>query len=163
MSVLLLSLGAIRKIVLDRLHDLDLETVNCPLGTEENDNHVPILVSKQISSKDRVIVYFGERNADLGILSWRVIGEEGVNHGSLVDFVKAALTGPAPTAKDTAPGIIIANPCQLLWYRGGSRAVSQLEWLEGLPKPSAVHEAMRIDPVKNTIPGNKDYREHVHY
>jgi hypothetical protein len=91
-----------------------------------------------------------------------VVGEEGVRHGSLIDFVNAVSNTASPKAADS-PGIIIANPCQLLWYRGGLRAVSQLEWLEGLPKQSAVHEPMRIDPVKNTIPGNKDYREHVKY
>lgn len=153
---------AVCKIVRDRLFKLGIETVRLPLGAGETDKHVPILISKDIATKDRVIVFFGERHAQPGILSWRVIGEEGIKVGSLEDFVTAALFAPAPTGQAAAPGIIIANPCQLLWYRGGSRAVSDSEWLN-LPRASAVHEAFRIDEVKNKISGHRDYREHVRY
>ena len=91
----------------------------------------------------------------------------------MCEFIKAVSSTPAllstPT-KDGAtgarspstPGIIVANPCQLLWYRGGSRAVSNYEWLT-LPRPSAVHDALRVDAVKNRIPGHHDYEEHVRY
>jgi hypothetical protein len=61
-----------------------------------------------------------------------------------------------------APGLIIANPCQLLWYRAGGRAVSNYEW-NTLPRPSAVHAAPRVDRVRNRIAGNGDYEEHVAY
>ena len=40
--------------------------------------------------------------------------------------------------------------------------MSWLEWLS-LPRPSAVHEAYRVDPMKNKIPGNKDSEAHVAY
>jgi hypothetical protein len=153
---------AVYKIIRDRLFKLGLEPVRLPLGAGPNDNHVPILVSKDISTKDRVIVFFGERDSEPGILSWRVIGEEGIKYGSLVEFVTAALYSPTPTPTSQAPGIIIANPCQLLWYRGGARAVSPSEWLN-LPRASAVHEAFRVDDVKNRIPRNRDYKEHVSY
>jgi hypothetical protein len=162
-----------------RLLDLGFETVRLPLGAGEQENHLPILVSEGIATKDRVIIIFGGRNAEPGILSWRAIGEEGIRHGSLVEFAKAALSASAPVASFTStpaenatenitistvntPGIIIANPCQLLWYRGGSRAVSNYEWL-CLPRPTAVHDAPRVDGVKNRIPGNHDYVEHVQY
>jgi hypothetical protein len=153
---------AVLKIIQDRLRVLGLETVRLPLGAGENDKHVPILVSKDIQTKDRVIVFLGERQMEPGVLSWRVIGEAGVRHGSLVDFVDAVLNGPTPTAQHSSPGIIVANPCQLLWFRGGSRAVSHNEWMD-LPRPTAVSEAMRQDRVKNYIEHNRDYREHVHY
>ncbi|KAL2426083.1 hypothetical protein ABEF95_010706 [Exophiala dermatitidis] len=153
---------AVRKIVQDRLFELGIETVRLPLGAGETDQHLPILVSKDISTKDRVIVFFGERGFEPGILSWRVIGDEGIKVGSVEELVKAALFSPMPTSQNTVPGVVIANPCQLLWYRGGSRAVSPAEWL-CLPRPSAVHEPFRVDEVKNKIPGNKDYREHVSY
>ncbi|KIX06176.1 uncharacterized protein Z518_04150 [Rhinocladiella mackenziei CBS 650.93] len=154
--------AAVRKIIRHRLFELALETVRIPLGASEGENHVPILVSKDIGTKDRVIVFFGERAYEPGLLSWRVIGEEGIKVGSLLDFVGAALFGPTPTSQHAGPGIVIANPCQLLWYRGGARAVSSNEWLN-LPRESAVHEAFRVDEVKNKIPGNRNYEEHVHY
>jgi hypothetical protein len=40
--------------------------------------------------------------------------------------------------------------------------VSNYEWL-CLPRPSAVHDAPRIDTVKNRVPGNLDFVEHVQY
>ncbi|KAI1617269.1 Arb2 domain-containing protein [Exophiala viscosa] len=153
---------AIRKIVQDRLSGLDIETVRLPLGVSEDQNHLPILVSKDISSRDRVILFFGGRHLEPAILSWRVIGEEGIKVGSLLEFVNAALSGPPPTPEHSMPGIVVANPCQLLWYRGGARAVSENEWLN-LPRVSAVHEPFRIDPVKNRIPENGTYEEHVKY
>ncbi|OQV03164.1 Arb2 domain-containing protein isoform 2 [Cladophialophora immunda] len=162
---------AIRKIIYDRLADLGCETVRLPLGAGESENHVPIIVSKDIATKARVTVFFGERNIEPGILTWRVIGERGLSHGSLVEFSKALLSVPvletasasAPTSTfASVPGLIVANPCQLLWYRGGGRAVSTQEWL-GLPRASAVHEAPRVDSVKNSIPGNRTYVEHVSY
>ncbi|KAJ9609152.1 hypothetical protein H2200_006924 [Cladophialophora chaetospira] len=168
--------AAVRNIVKDRLLDLGFGVVRLPLGAAADENHVPILVSKDIAAKDRVIVVFGERNTEPGLLSWRVIGEEGIRHGSLVEFAKAVLSTTAvvttPTKNgDTAsnatvasstPGIIVANPCQLLWYRAGQRAVSFYEWVT-LPRPTAVHDAPRVDAVKNRIPGNHDYVEHVRY
>jgi len=151
---------AISKIVLDRLTHLGLETVRLPLGAGPDEKHIPILVSKDIASKDRVIVLFGERHQEPGIFSWRVIGEEGINVGSAVDFASAAMFGPSPTPAHSAPGIIVANPCQLLWYRGGGRAVSTDEWMN-LRRASAVSEPFKIDDVKNQVPGNGNYEEHV--
>lgn len=40
--------------------------------------------------------------------------------------------------------------------------MSAMEWL-GIPRASAVHEPFRIDPVKNRIPENGTYEEHVRY
>lgn len=105
---------------------------------------------------------FGERHQEPGIWSWRVIGDEGIKVGSLLDFVNAAMFSPTPTPDRSAPGIIVANPCQLLWYRGGARAVSETEWLN-LPRASAVHDPIRIDETKNRIPENGTYEEHVQY
>jgi hypothetical protein len=119
-------------------------------------------VSPNISAKKRVIVFFGERHQDLGIFSYRVIGEEGIRVGSCLDLVSAVQQGPMATTDDQAPGIIITNPGQLHWYRGGSRAVTATEWLN-LPRQSAVHEPFRLEEVKNRIAGNRDYREHVSY
>lgn len=105
---------------------------------------------------------FPERQFDPLILSYRITGDENVSEGSVINLVQGVLNGPTATFDDGAPGIIITNPSQLYWYRGGQRAVSWLEWLS-LPRPSAVHEAYRIDPIKNKIPGNKDSEAHVAY
>lgn len=133
-----------------------------PLGAGPADNHVPIYLSPGIRSKKRVIVLFGERQSDPLILSYRITGDESINEGSVLNFVEGVLNGPNAASDDGAPGIIITNPSQLYWHRGGQRAVTWLEWLS-LPRPSAVHEAYRVDPIKNRIPGNKDSEAHVAY
>ena len=139
-----------------------METVRLPIGATAEQNHVPILVSKDLASKKRVVVFFGERLQDLGIFSYRATGEKGIKVGSVVEFCSAVLSMPPTRAEDGSIGIILANPGQLLWYRGGERAVTFREW-QNLPRKSAVHESMRIDPVKNTVPGNQTYGDHVQY
>ncbi|KAK5046840.1 hypothetical protein LTR84_007194 [Exophiala bonariae] len=153
---------AVRNIILERLEELGVETVRLPLGAKEGEKHVPILVSKDIKSKKRVILFLGERQMEPGVLSWRAIGEQGIKHGSLVDLVDALKNGSSSTDESSGPGIIVANPCQLLWYRGGRRAVSRNEWMD-LPRETGVSEAMRIDEVKNYIDHNRDYTEHINY
>lgn len=119
------------------------------------------MASKDIGLKSRVVVFFGEPNQDLGVLAYRVIGTSSINKGSIEEFVKGILDGRANGANDKeAPGIVIANPGQLLWHRGGARALTMASWL-CLPRKSAVHDNMRIDPVKNRIPGNEDLDQHV--
>jgi hypothetical protein len=133
--------------------------IRLPLGASPTDQHTPILVSKNLRRKSRITVLFGERNHDLGIFAYRVIGGESINQGSAVDFVTAINQAPGPN--DTR-GIIIANPGQLLWYRGEGRAITYSEWMS-LPRKSAVHDAPEMDPNKCSIPGNRDYEEHVRY
>lgn len=65
-------------------------------------------------------------------------------------------------SEDKLPGLIIANPGQLHWYRGGKRAVTWHEW-QALPRKSAVHDTFRFDETRNKIAENGDYREHVKY
>ena len=139
-----------------------MQTVRLPIGATAEQNHVPILVSNDLGSKKRVVVFFGERSQDLGLFSYRKIGEQGINAGSAVDFCSAVLNTPPTRADDGSTGVILANPGQLLWFRGGERAVTFREW-QNLPRKSAVHEALRIDPVKNAVPGNRTYEEHVQY
>lgn len=180
--MLILFLACARQIVLKRLCDLGLEEVRLPLGSTETDKHVPILRSPGLASKKHVIVFFPERHTDMGVLSYRVMGDEGINIGSVVNFVQCILKGPPPLSEVIAeggsstdpnvapavenlperPGIIIANPSQLIWYRGRGRAVTDREWL-CMPRESAVHEPMRIDEVRNRVEGNKNFEEHVQY
>ena len=131
-----------------------------PLGASQTDRHTQILVSKNLKQKKRVIVLFGERQQDLGIFAYRVIGNDTIAQGSAIDIVTAI--DQVPTLDGLSRGVIITNPGQLLWYRGEGRAVTYGEWMN-LPRQSAVHDALEMDPVTNTIPGNRDYREHVQY
>lgn len=157
-----LNLACIKELVHERLHELGFDTLRLPLGAAPSENHVPVYLSPNIKSKKRVIVLFPDRQTDPLIFSYRVIGDENINEGSVINFVKAVLNGPTATSDDGAPGIIIANPSQLHWYRGGQKAVSWNEWLE-LPRPTAVHEPYRVDPIKNTVPSNKDSEAHIAY
>ncbi len=155
-------LACVRCMINQRISDLGFETIRLPLGSTETDNHVPIWVSPNISFKKRVIVIFGERHQDLGIFSYRVIGDDGLNAGSCLNLVNAVQRGPAATSDDSVPGIVIANPGQLFWYRGGSRAVTSTEW-QNLPRASAVDEPFRVDEVQNRATGNTNFYEHINY
>lgn len=169
-----------RKIILDRLLELGMEQLRLPLGVSSTEKHLPILISKGLKEKKHVIVVFPERHIDAGILSYRLMGEESINRGSIVNFVKSVLgigsseTGqqrpgqiespsglPDLRSKDI-PGIVIANPSQLIWFRGGSRVVTDREWL-CLPRISPIYGPMRVDEEKNRIEGNKDFKQHVRY
>jgi hypothetical protein len=132
------------------------------LGSGPTNNHVPIYVSPQLKFKKRVIVLFPDRQVDPVIFSHRTIGDESINQGSVINFVKAVLNGPNALSDESAPGIIIANPAQLYWSKGSQQALSWIEWLS-LPRDTAVHEPCRVDPMRNTIPNNKDSEEHVAY
>ncbi len=149
-------------MVHERLRGLGFEVLRLPLGAEAREPHVPIWVSPNIATKKRVIIIFGERNQDPGIFSYRVIGEEGINVGSCLDLIKSLYHKVAASNEDEVPGVIIANPSQLYWYRGGCRAVTAQQW-QALPRASAVDLPMRVDEIKNRVPGNANYRQHVIY
>ncbi len=160
----------IRKIVLERLEALGLDTLRVPLGTPRDEPHIPILVSSDVASKKRVIVVLGEAVQDLGIWAYRTLGRNNINQGSAVDFVKAVQNytagkssfGSGTNESQGSPGIVIANLGQLIWYRGGRRAMTMRTW-QALPRRSAVHTAMRLDMIKNRVPGNEDCDKHVEH
>ncbi|KAL8906401.1 MAG: hypothetical protein Q9207_002062 [Kuettlingeria erythrocarpa] len=127
-----------------------------PLGTPHTEPHIPIHTSTNVSTCTRLIVYIGESWQDLGVLAYRTIGHESIASGSVVDLVHAI------QADADCPGIIIANTGQLIWYRGGQRAVTQTTWA-ALPRQTAVSPQMEIDEIKNRVPGNGDAGEHVAY
>ncbi|KAL8710219.1 MAG: hypothetical protein Q9220_005150 [cf. Caloplaca sp. 1 TL-2023] len=133
-----------------------LEITPLPLGTSSREPHIPIYTSTNLPTCTRLIVYIGESWQDLGVFAWRTIGQYTIASGSIIDFVHSIQKRPDP------PGVIIANPGQLLWYRGGQRAVTQTTWL-ALPRKWAVSPAMEIDEVRNRVPGNRNPAEHVAY
>lgn len=136
-----------------------MQALHLPLGTPESEPHIPILVSPNLPISKRITVLFGERNQDLGVFAYRIIGgDEGINAGSAVDFVRAI------QAEGPERGIVIANPGQLIWCRSQGRAMGRIEW-EHLPRESAVHPSLKLDEEegRNLVRGNRDESEHVEY
>ena len=93
---------------------------------------------------------------DLGVFAYRILGQESISSGSAVDFVHDIQSGK--DGMNTA--IVIANPGQMLWYRRGQRAMTLASWTN-LPRKNGVSGPMRIDPVKNHVPGSFDAKEHI--
>jgi len=147
--------ACIRREVLSRILALSMQITRLPIGASAEENHVPILTSKDIATAKRVIVYIGESTQDLGIFAYRMIGHDTVALGSAVEFVQNAKA----SARDE-PAIVLANMGQLIWYRRGKQAMSQNTWY-AIPRESAVSQPMRMDPVKNRIPQNEGLQEHV--
>ena len=148
--------ACIRREITSRFHDSNLSITRLPMNVEATESHVPILTSPNLGTAKRLIIYFGESMQDLGIFAYRVVGQESISSGSALDFVHAIQTGK--DSEETA--IVVANTGQLVWYRRGQRAMTSTSW-NGLPRKTGVSEAMRVDPIKNHIPGNKNVKEHV--
>ncbi|KAK2808976.1 hypothetical protein FQN50_004250 [Emmonsiellopsis sp. PD_5] len=169
----------IREIVTSRLLALGLQTLRLPINAFAFSPHVPILTSPSLSTQSRVIVVFGEPVQDLGIWAYRVIGSEGINIGSAVNFATAVLgdssnkskskTPEQPNGHDTTttrstpppPGLILTNPGQLVWHCGTERAISLPMW-HALPRRYAVEPPMKMS-FRNKIPGNESWQDHVTY
>ncbi|POS86346.1 hypothetical protein EPUL_001414, partial [Erysiphe pulchra] len=157
--------GALRSIVAERLNNLGLEIIRLPLGAKATERNIPILVSKEIKSKRRVLVIFYDEQQDLGVFSQRILlGKGGINQGSAVNLVNyvQSMRSSSLTDVDDIPAIILANTGQLRWWRRGKKAVSQMSW-NSLPSNSLVDPPYEFDPEKNTVPANRNVAEHVEY
>lgn len=168
-----------------------METVRLPLGTKANEPHIPILVSKNLDKASRVFILFGETYQALAIFAMRICGGHGgINAGSAVDLVKYIQGLPSdpnfPSSSMSAtdangdsntddkagtkarphelnpnhPGIILANMGQLRWCRREQKALTYASW-NALTRPSAVHDPIVFDPLRNTVEHNRDADEHV--
>ncbi|KAL4920952.1 Arb2 domain-containing protein [Aspergillus aurantiobrunneus] len=163
----------IREIVLSRLRDLGLVTLRLPLVSGPTKPHVPVMVSRNLSSASRIIIVFGEPVQDLGIWAYRTVGSEGINAGSAVDFVKAILnasqnvnidstnefSAKAQFSQKGEVAVVLANTGQLVWHCGLGRAMTINSRL-ALPRPSAVDPPL-AETNRNKIPGNSNWQEHV--
>ena len=147
--------ACIRREVLSRLMKSSMQITRLPTGTSATENHVPILTSSNLSTANRVIVYIGESTQDLGIFAYRLIGSDTIASGSAIQFVNNVYS----IARDN-PAIVIANLGQLIWYRRGKQAMSQQTW-HAIPRKTAVSQPMRVDDLKNRIPKNHTFAEHV--
>jgi hypothetical protein len=138
------------------MQSLSVTVTRLPLHASADDPHVPIFTSANLATAKRTIIYFGEELQDLGVFAYRTVGQVSTAAGTALDFVSAI------QASKDSPGIIIANLGQLIWYRRGKRAVTRVTW-NALPGKTAVSGPMRVDPVKNRVPGNEDMAAHVKY
>ena len=77
-----------------------------PVGATEQDKHIPILVSADLAVKQRVVVLFPERDQDLGIFSYRTIGNENISEGSAINLVSLVMNGMASRPGQEIPGIV---------------------------------------------------------
>lgn len=123
--------------------------------------NVPIFVSDSIEKKSRVVIIFGETHQDLGVLAHRVLGGKGgIDKGSLVSVVKALLQQQCSPADPSAPGIILANLGELIWWPEGKRTLNRFAF-DGTPMPSAAHLGNYIDARVNCVPGHETPAAHV--
>ncbi|KAI1181147.1 Arb2 domain-containing protein [Nemania sp. FL0916] len=155
---------AVQDEIHKRLISLGLNKIYLPIGTTAPlKPHVPIFMSDAISSKSRVVVIFGEVHQDLGVLAHRVLGGKGgIDKGSLVSVVKALLQTQCSPADPSAPGIILANVGELLWWPEGNRTLNRYSYAAA-PMRSAAHLGNYVDPKVNIIPGHEDPAAHVKY
>lgn len=152
-----------------------MEKVLLPLGTTDlSEPHAPIFVSRDIKAKQRVVVIFGDKAQDLGILAHRVVGGPGgVDKGSMVSVVRhikaqagedagggADSDGPSPSS--SSPGIVLANSGQLWWWPAGRRVLNGAGKASA-PMKSAVHWGAFHDEARNEVPGNESCEAHIRY
>ncbi|KAJ5386152.1 hypothetical protein N7509_008693 [Penicillium cosmopolitanum] len=157
----------IRELINTRLHDAGLEDMRLPLRekadgqivqSRPDEAHVPIMVSGNLRTASRIIVVFGEPVQDFGVWAYRIIGQEEINKGSAVDFARAVL---GEDGSKTGNALVLANTGQLLWNCLYSRAVTNITWAS-LPRPAGNWGPPAMS-WRTKIPGNKDWREHIHH
>ncbi|KAI2462804.1 Arb2 domain-containing protein [Annulohypoxylon bovei var. microspora] len=154
---------AVQGVIWERLENLGLKKELLPLGTQDpSDPHVPIFVSKDIASKSRVVIIFGETSQDLGVLAHRVIGGVGgVSKGSMVSIVSSLLKQSSSSTDLRPPGIILANTGELLWWPEGGRTLGRVAF-DAVRMQSAVQSGNMITG-ENMVPGNGTMMRHISY
>ncbi|KAI0182938.1 Arb2 domain-containing protein [Xylaria flabelliformis] len=156
---------AIQDEIHKRLTDLGLSKLFLPQCTTSAPSgpNVPIFVSPDLAKKSRVVIIFGEIHQDLGVLAHRILGGPGgIDKGSLVSVVKVLLQQRCSPADATAPGIILANMGELVWWPEGGRTLSKYSF-DSAPMRSAAHLGNYVDPKVNYVPGNETCGAHVKY
>ncbi|ROW10516.1 hypothetical protein VMCG_01970 [Cytospora schulzeri] len=178
------------QLVHPRLEALGLVRLTLPLGngntntttTTAAEPHVPIYISRDLASKSRVVVIFGESEQELGVIAHRVIGGRGgVDEGSMVGIVRALQgrqgqqgqgqkkespsddkngDGDDNVDNDDSPGIVLANTGELWWWPEGGRGLTARQ-SHAVPMKSCVHWGRFYDAAANAVPGNASVEEHV--
>ncbi|CAZ80589.1 unnamed protein product [Tuber melanosporum] len=142
--------ACLRSIVITRLEGLGLTKLLLPLGASAEEPHVPIMVSQNLQTCDKVLVFSPDSNSGaLGIWCMRSIEEGALNDGSMIDAVKRAL--------ESGYGVVIMNAGQLLWDYTTKSPMGFGTWRATKDKKTP------INAFKNTAPSNRDPEEHVSY
>ncbi|CAG7971500.1 unnamed protein product [Penicillium nalgiovense] len=144
---------AIRGIIIDRLLGMGMHFMKIPKGSKKQ---VPILVSSNIDTAPRVVIFIGEIIEDLGIFSYRDACDDGVSFGSIIGFAKGLL---GENAQDSPNALILANSGQDVWYNAGWSPMTA-ESHHAQHRASAV---VRERPLsrRNDVSGNRSIDEHV--
>ncbi|KAJ5156049.1 hypothetical protein N7492_008852 [Penicillium capsulatum] len=153
----------VRSIALERILDAGMEVKRLPLDTNSNDAamkkpHIPILVSKNLEHKShprRILFLVPDPDQDLGVWSHRGVGRDGINEGTMANFVKGVLEDDKH--RDTM--LIIANPGQLLWHPDAGRAMTILSW-DAMDRP---HGPSLMAPINgdNRVAGHRNHSQHI--
>ncbi|KAJ5835112.1 hypothetical protein N7447_001138 [Penicillium robsamsonii] len=130
---------AIHTIVIDRLLGMGMHFMKIPKGSNRQ---VPILVSGNVDTAPRVVVFCGEIIEDLGVFSYRDICDDGVSFGSILGFAKALL---GENAQDSPNALILANAGHKIWYNSGWYAVTEDSY-HGHHCTSAVERERQLSP-----------------
>ncbi|CAP81250.1 hypothetical protein E8E15_008759 [Penicillium rubens] len=144
---------AIHGIIIDRLVGMGMHFMKIPQGSE---NQVPIMVSGNIDTAPRVVVFVGEIIEDLGIFSYRDACDDGLAFGSIIGFAKGLL---GENAKHSPNALILANPGQDVWHNAGGSPMTAESYRAQHRASAAVRE--RPLSGRNDVIGNRSIDEHV--
>lgn len=141
---------AVQSIVLERLESLALHKIPLPpVEPGSGSRHVNLFISRDLGNAERIIVVFGERAKDFGMVAGRIAdGPGGIEKGSMVGAVKAI-------QRRDSTAIILANMSESYWSTEHKRAVTA-EKSRALSMPSLVHLGIKYHPQLNSIPGSED-------
>ncbi|KAJ5209060.1 hypothetical protein N7449_003439 [Penicillium cf. viridicatum] len=143
---------AIRTCIIDRLLGMGMHFMKIPKGSKRQ---IPIMVSGNVTTAPRVVVFFGEIVEDLGVFSYRDACDDGISFGSILGFAKGLL---GENSQDSPNALILANAGQTVWYNSGWFAMTA-DSVQGQHRSSAVERKRPLD-ARNVI-GDGSIGEHV--
>ncbi|CRL17654.1 Arb2 domain [Penicillium camemberti] len=103
----------IRTCIIDRLVGMGMDFMGIPEGSKQQ---VPIMVSGNVNTAPRVVVFFGEIIEDLGVFSYRDACDDGISFGSILGFAKGLL---GVNAQYSPNALVLANIGQNVWSNSG--------------------------------------------
>lgn len=90
-----------------------MDFMGIPEGSKQQ---VPIMVSGNVNTAPRVVVFFGEIIEDLGVFSYRDACDDGISFGSILGFAKGLL---GVNAQYSPNALVLANIGQNVWSNSG--------------------------------------------
>ncbi|KAJ5507841.1 hypothetical protein N7527_009984 [Penicillium freii] len=144
---------AIRTCIIDRLLGMGMHFMKIP---KDSKKPVPIMVSGNVTTAPRVVVFFGEIIEDLGVFSYRDACDDGISFGSILGFAKGLL---GENAQDSPNALVLANTGQTVWSNVGWSAIT-VDSVHGQHRSSAVERKRPLDD-RNVIIGNGSIDDHV--